>query len=63
MKNKKRKRVFPPRMVDRTTGVFGYDEDGMTLDSDVVSSTEMTGAVPAARREPYDEDAFEAYYF
>ena len=50
-------------MVDRTTGVFGYDEDGMTLDSDVVSSTEMTGAVPAARREPYDEDAFEEYYF
>ena len=43
-------------------GVFGYDDEGLTIDPDVVSSTEMTGAIPAARDE-YDEDALEDYYF
>ena len=43
---KKRKLVFPPKNDESMSGVFGYNCEGLTLDSDIVSSTEMTGAVP-----------------
>ena len=59
---KKRKLSFPARKDGMMTGVFGYGEEGLTIDPDVVSSTEMTGAVPASRDE-YEEDALEEYYF
>ena len=59
---KKRKLVFPPKNDESMSGVFGYNCEGLTLDSDIVSSTEMTGAVPAARDE-YEDDAVEDYVF
>ncbi len=45
------------------SGIFRQDPGDFELDDDIVSANEMTGAVPTARREPYDEDAFEEYLF
>lgn len=47
----------------RYNGVFDPESCNITLDPEIVSSTEMTGAVPAAREEPYSEDAMEEYRF
>ena len=47
----------------RYNGVFDPESSNITLDPRIVSSTEMTGAVPAAREEPYEEDAMEEYRF
>lgn len=60
---KKCRPVFTHDKSKRYNGIFDPEADSVTLDRDIVSSTEMTGAVPAAREEPYDEDAFEEYYF
>ena len=60
---KKRKPVFTNGKSKRYNGIFDPDAGSVTLDPDIVSSTEMTGAVPAAREEPYDEDTLEEYYF
>ena len=59
---RKRKLVFPPKNDESMSGVFGYNGEGLTLDSDIVSSTEMTGAVPAAQDE-YEDEALEDRYF
>lgn len=48
---------------DRYNGIFDPERGDLELDSQIVSSSEMTGAVPAARQEPYEEDAFEEYRF
>ncbi len=48
---------------DRYNGIFAPERGDLELDSQIVSSSEMTGAVPAARQEPYEEDAFEEYRF
>lgn len=48
---------------ERYNGVFDPEHGDLELDSQIVSSTEMTGAVPAARQEPYEEDAFEEFWF
>ena len=61
MKKKKHVLRFPREK--RYNGIFDPDSDEVTLDHEIVSSTEMTGAVPAARRDPYEDDAFENYIF
>ena len=45
------------------SGIFAPDSGDVELDGEIVSSTEMTGAVPAARKDPDDPDAIEAYVF
>lgn len=47
----------------RYNGIFDPEREDLELDAEIVSANEMTGAVPAARQEPYDDDAFEEYYF
>lgn len=58
---KKYKPIFKNRKSKRYNGIFDPEHGDVELDPEIVSSTEMTGAVPAAREE-YEEDAFEEYY-
>ena len=60
---KKRRPVFTHDKSKRYNGIFDPEAGSVTLDSDIVSSTEMTGAIPAPREEPYDENDFDEYYF
>ncbi len=59
---KKRKPIFNSNKSKRYNGIFDPEAGDIELDPEIVSSTEMTGAVPAAR-EDYDEDGIEDYYF
>lgn len=51
------------RLRENYNGIFDPDSGDVELDNELVSGTEMTGAVPAERRDPFEEDAFEEYYF
>ncbi len=59
---KKRKPIFDNRRSKRYNGIFNPEVGDIELDPEIVSSTEMTGAVPASPDE-YDEDGFEEYYY
>ncbi len=59
---KKRKPIFDNRRNKRYNGIFNPEVGDIELDPEIVSSTEMTGAVPATPEE-CDEDDFEDYYF
>lgn len=60
---KKRKPMIHLPREKRYNGIFDPEREDLELDAEIVSANEMTGAVPAARQEPYDDDAFEEYYF
>lgn len=60
---KKKKPVFRRLREKRYNGIFDPESGDLELDSVLVSANEMTGAVPAARQEPFEEDAFEEFYF
>lgn len=49
------------RKSKRYNGIFNPESGDLELDPEIVATTEMTGAVPAAREE-YEEDSFEEYY-
>ena len=55
--------LHPRRLHEKYQGIFDPESGDVELEGTLVSSTEMTGAVPAARQEPYDENAFEEYVF
>lgn len=59
---KKRKPIFNSNKSKRYNGIFNPEVGDIELDPEIVSSTEMTGAVPASPEES-DEDDFEDYYF
>ena len=59
---KKRKPIFDNRRSKRYNGIFNPEVGDIELDSEIVSSTEMTGAVPASLVDS-DEDEIEEYYF
>lgn len=58
---KKYKPIHKEKKSKRYNGIFNPEHGDIELDSEIVSATEMTGAVPAAREE-YEDDAFEEYY-
>ena len=49
------------RKSKRYNGIFNPESGDLELDPEIVFTTEMTGAVPAAREE-YEEDSFEEYF-
>lgn len=59
---KKRKPIFNGQKSKRYNGIFNPVPGDVELDPEIVSSTEMTGAIPASP-EDCDEDEFEEYYF
>ena len=59
---KKRTQNNPQKKSKRYNGTVNYEHEEMQLDPEIVSTTEMTGVVPAAP-ETYEEDAFEENYF
>ena len=59
---KKRKPIFNSNKSKRYNGIFDPEVGDIELDSEIVSSTEMTGAVPASLVDS-DEDEIEEYYF
>lgn len=64
IKKKNKSGVFRPSRPHRHySGIFDLSHADLELDPSVVSGTEMTGAVPAAREEPYRDDAFDDYFF
>ena len=58
---KKYKPIHTKKKSKRFNGIFDPEHGDIELDPELVSSTEMTGAVPAAREE-YEEDSFEEYF-
>ncbi len=59
---KKRKPIFNSNKSKRYNGIFDPEVGDIELDPEIVSSTEMTGAVPASLVDS-DEDEIEEYYF
>ena len=60
---KKKRPVFGDSPQKHYPGMFDPDAPDVALSEDIVSATEMTGAIPAARQEPADDDRIDDYYF
>ena len=64
IKKQKKRGVFRPYYSQKPySGIFDSTYGDLEMDTSVVSGTEMTGAVPAAREEPYRDDEIDGYYF
>ena len=60
---KKKRPLFGDSPQKHYPGIFDPEAPDVELNEDIVSATEMTGAIPAARQEPADGDRIDNYYF
>lgn len=59
---KKHRPIHTQRKSKRFNGIFGYPQEEVEIDPTIVSSTEMTGLLPAVRDDEYGEEDFEEYF-